>query len=280
RASEFAIRLSLGAGPLRVMRQVVTESLLLAVAGGVGGLLLSRLLIGTLARLFFSIDDEGHPLYYDFSQSSATPALTMMTAVVAGVLFSVLPAFRAIRRSSLRPAQGRSMSVRWSTGRWLLGAQAAVAVALLATSALLAAGARQVLDGRNYDTSHVALMRVRPRLIKYTPDRAQRFQHDVIRQVRALPAVESVSMGGVGSILGGGSSTAGLPGWPNGHQVKVGYNEIGPAYFETLRTPLIRGREFDDRDTMQSPPVAVVNDTLARRFWPDGRSIGSSIVVG
>jgi len=280
RESEFAIRLSLGAGPRRIMRQVVTESLLLAMAGGVGGLLLSRLFISALARLFFSMDDEGHPLYYDFSQSSTLAALTMMAAAVAGVLFSILPALRAIRRSSLRPAQGRSTSPRWSTGRWLLGTQAAVAVALLATAALLAAGARLVLDGRNYDTSHVALMRVRPRLINYTPDRAQRFQHEVIRQVRELPAVESASMVGVGTILGGGSSTAGLPGWPGSQQVAVGYNEIGPAYFATLRTPLLRGREFDDRDTTQSPAVAVVNDTLARRFWPDGRTIGSTIVVG
>ncbi len=208
REGEFAIRLSLGAGPLRLMRQVVTESLLLAVAGGAGGLVLSRLFIGTLARLFFSIDDEGHPLYYDFRQSSAIVAATMMTAVVAGGLFGILPAVRAVCRPSLRPGQGRSASVRWSTGRWLLGAQAAIAVALLATAALLAAGARLVLAGRNYDTSHVALIRVRPRLIKYTPDRAQRFQHDVIQQLRALPSVESVSMVGVGSILGGGSATA------------------------------------------------------------------------
>ena len=280
REGEFAIRLAVGAAPLRIMRQVVTESLLLALAGGVGGLVLSRLFLGVLARMFFSMDDEGHPLSYDFSQSWAIASATMMAAVVAGVLFSILPASRAIRRQSLRPVHGRSTSVRWSTGRWLLGAQAATAVALLATAALLAAGARLVLAGRNYDTSHVALMRVRPRLIKYAPDQAQRFQREVIRQVRALPAVESVSMVGVGTILGGGSATAGLPGWPDGQQVTVGYNEIGPAYFATLRTPLLRGREFDDRDTVQSPAVAIVNDTLATRFWPRGQAIGSMILVG
>ena len=93
----------------------------------------------------------------------------MMTAVGAGVLFSILPAIRAVRRPDLRTAQGRSASVRWSRARWLLGAQAAIAVALLATAALLAASARLVLAGRNYDTSHVALMRVRPRLIKIPP---------------------------------------------------------------------------------------------------------------
>jgi len=250
------------------------------MAGGVGGLVLSRLFIGALARMFFSMDDEGHPLSYDFSQSWAIAAATMMTAVVAGVLFSILPASRAIRRQSLRPVHGRSTSVRWSTGRWLLGAQAATAVALLATAALLAAGARLVLAGHNYDTSHVALMRVRPRLIKYTPDQAQRFQREVIRQVRALPAVESASMVGIGTVLGGGSATTGLPGWPDGQQVTVGYNEIGPAYFATLRTPLLRGREFDDRDSVQSPAVAIVNDTLATRFWPRGQAIGSMILVG
>ncbi len=280
REGEFAVRLSLGAGPLRITRQLVTEALLLAVAGGVGGLLVSRVFIVTLARQFFSMDDEGHPLYYGFSQSSRIVAATMMTAVGAGVLFSILPAIRVVRRPGLRTAQGRSASVRWSTARWLLGAQAAIAVALLATAALLAAGARLVLAGRNYDTSHVALMRVRPRLIKYAPDRAQRFQHAVIQQLRALPSVESVSMVGIGSILGGGSATAGLAGWPKSQQLTVQYNEIGPAYFATLRTPLLRGREFDDGDTVQSPAVAIVNDTLARRFWPDGHAIGSTILVG
>jgi predicted permease len=137
-----------------------------------------------------------------------------------------------------------------------------------------------VLAGRNYDTAHVALMRVRPRLIKYPPDQAQRFQREVIRQLRELPTVESVSMVGIGTILGGGSTTAGLPAGSDRQQVTVQYNEIGPAYFATLRTPLLRGREFDDRDTAQSPAVAIVNDTLARRFWPDGQAMGSMIVVG
>ena len=102
----------------------------------------------------------------------------------------------------------------------------------------------------------------------------------MIEQLRALPSVESVSMVGIGSILGGGSATAGLAGWPKSQQLTVQYNEIGPAYFATLRTPLLRGREFDDGDTVPSPAVAIVNDMLARRFWPDGHAIGSTILVG
>ena len=279
RRGEFAIRVSLGAGPFRIARQVLTESLLLAAAGGVAGLVLSRFFIGALARMFFSLDDEGHPLFYDFSPAPAITAVTILAAVVAGVLFSVIPAMRAVRRSSVQPAPLRSTTARWSAGRWLLAAQAAVAVAMLATASLLTSSAQLVLSGQNYQTAHVALMRLRPRLVKYTPERAQRFQRDVIQQLRAIPSVQSVSMVGVGTILNGGSARAALPGRPDAERVVVRYNEIGPAYFATLETPILAGREFDDRDTLQSLPVAIVNETAAAHWWPDGRAIGSTIVV-
>jgi len=175
RQAEFAIRGSLGAGPLRIVRQVLTESLLLALLGGLGGLMLSHVFIGALSRLFFSMDDEGHPLLYDFHQSPAVIAVTLSAAVAAGLVFSVASAMRAVLHPA-RPALLRSTTSRWSTSRWLLAAQAAIAVAMLATSTLLAASARRIVSGTNYEASHVALMRVRPRLVKYTPARAQQFQ--------------------------------------------------------------------------------------------------------
>ncbi|HTI39799.1 MAG TPA: ADOP family duplicated permease [Vicinamibacterales bacterium] len=279
RENEFAIRVSLGAGPGRIVRQVVTESLMLALAGGAGGLVLSRFFVAALARMFFSMDDEGHPLFYDFSPSSTIVLATIAAAALAGILFSVLPAIRAVRRPRTAHTARRTVSARWSTGRALLGAQAAAAVALVATSALLGSSARLVLTGRNYDTAHVALMRVRPRLVKYTPERAQRFQREALQRLRAVPSVESVSMVGVGAVLGGGSTTATLPG-SSAARLTVKYNEVGPAYFATLRTPMVAGREFDDHDTRDSTAVAVVNQALANRLWPDGRAIGSTIVIG
>jgi predicted permease len=279
RQTEFAIRVSLGAGPRRIVRQVLTESALLALAGGLGGLGLSRLFIGALARMFFSIDDEGHPLYYDFSPSTSIVAATMIAAVAAGVLFSVVPALKAVRRPNAGTTV-RTASARWSTGRWLLAGQAAIAVAMLALAALLASGARLVLEGRNYETTHVALMRVRPRLLKYTPARAQQFQRQAIQALRAIPSVESVTMVGVGSVLSGGTATAALPEWTSGQRLTVQYNEIGPAYFTTLNTPLAAGREFDDRDTLTSLPVAIVNEALAARWWPNARALDATIVVG
>jgi hypothetical protein len=159
----------------------------------------------------------------------------------------------------------------------LLSAQAAVAVAMVTTAGLLAASARLVLAGRNYETAHVALMRVRPRLVKYTPEKAQRFQRAVVQRLYNVPSVESVSLVGVGSILGGGTADVTLPG--SEAAVRVHYNEIGAAYFSTLRTPMISGREFDETDTVHSPPMAVVNDTLAMRLRSDGRAVGETLMV-
>ena len=81
-------------------------------------------------------------------------------------------------------------------------------------------------------------------------------------------------------VLSGASTQAGLPGWPGSQRLTVGYNEVGPAYLATLRTPVLGGREFDERDTVQSPPVAVVGEAVAARLWPHGGALGSTIVVG
>jgi len=283
RQGEIAIRAALGAGPVRVIRQLVTESLLLAFAGGVCGLVLSRILVVAFARLFFAVDDEGHSLSYDFGQSSATAGAIMVTSLIAGLAFGLLPAIAAVRRSgrlTTRTTSWRSVTARWSTGRWLLASQAAVTVAMLATAALLATSARLVLQGRNYEPTHVALIRVRPRLVQYTPAQAQHYQREVIDRLRTIPSVESVTMVAMGTILSGGSTEVRIAEWPPDQRETVRYNEVGPAYFATLRTPLIAGREFDDRDGLHVQPVAIVNKVLADRLWPGGHVIGSSIIVG
>ena len=100
-----------------------------------------------------------------------------------------------------------------------------------------------------------------------------------MQQLRSMPSVKSATMVGIGTVLSGGSAGVTLPGWPPDQRDTVRYNEIGTAYFATLRVPILFGREFGDSDTIQSEPVAVVNDTLARRLWPNGGAIGSTISI-
>jgi predicted permease len=146
-------------------------------------------------------------------------------------------------------------------------------------AAVLAASASLVVAGANFESSHVALMRLRPRLIKYTPERAQRFQRAVIERLATVPGVESASMVGQGLVLTGGQVGVTLPAWSAEQKLRVLYNEIGPRYFETLRTPVLSGREFDDRDSTQSPRVAIVSRALASRLWADRNAIGQTVLL-
>src|SRR5258706_5129196 len=225
------------------------------------------------------MDGEGHRLPYDCGQTSIIVLATIAAAVAAGLVISIVPAIKVVRRPGAGRVAQRWTTTQWSSGAWLLGAQAAVAVAAVAVAGLLAASARTMLAGRNYDASHVALMRVRPRLVKYSPERAQAFQRRVVRQLATVPSVESVSMVGIGTVLDGTSLGVALPQWTGEQRMRARYNEIGPQYFATLRTPVSSGREFDDRDSIQSPRVAVVNEAMAAQLWPDGRSLGATLLV-
>jgi predicted permease len=152
---------------------------------------------------------------------------------------------------------------------------------MVGVGVLLVASARSIASGANFDPSQVALLRVRPRLVEYPPPRAQAFQREVLRRLEAIPGVAAVTLVGTGAAPFLGSGEVSIPEWraPGRGATPAGYGEVGPRYFETLRTPVVRGREVDDRDRIGAPPVAVVNETLARRLWPGGDVVGSRLLV-
>ncbi len=285
RAREFAIRTSLGASNSRLVRQLLTEAVLVAVIGGVFGVLLSLGMTGLLNSMFYSVDSEGHPLYFNFRLEPSVVFVALAVSILAGVLFGLLPALKAIRTGAAESLKRESSSVssRSRLARWLVGAQAAIAVTLVVVAMLLSASARTVVNGANFESSHVALLRLRPGLIRYPSAKAQQFQRAVIRRLAAMPDVESVSLIGTGAIVLGGKSTVSLASWTeavgNQTSLEVGYGEIAPRYFETLRTPMLVGRDFNDRDSIESQAVAIVSETLAHRLWPNGDVIGSTVVV-
>jgi predicted permease len=280
RLREFSIRASLGAGRFRLVRQLATESVLLALIGGIAGVLFSAALTNVLQSKFYSIDDEGHPLFYDFSLDPWVVFAVLAIGVGAGLVFGILPAIRATSAGPVENLKRQSSAVsgRARLGHWLVGAQAALAVALAAISGLLIGSARIMAAGTNFEPTHVALMRLRPRLLRYPPQRAQKFQHDVIRRLEQVPGVESASMVGTGAVLNGGRTWVALPASPE-RRSQSGWIDVGPKYFQTLRTPVLRGREFDERDNLASPKVAIVNRILAGRLWPNGNAIGAALLV-
>lgn len=174
RVREFAIRTSLGASSSRLVRQLLTESVLLAVVGGGLGVLLSLGMTGLLNSTFYSVDSEGHPLYFDFSLEPSVVCAALAVSVVAGALFGLLPALKAVRLGAAESLKRESSAVssRSRLAHWLVGAQAAIAVALVVVAMLLSASARTVVNGANFEASHVALLRLRPRLIR-TDDRGR-----------------------------------------------------------------------------------------------------------
>jgi predicted permease len=285
RVREFAIRTSLGAVSSRLMRQLLTESVLLAVIGGGLGVLLSLEMTDLLNSTFYSVDSEGHPLYFNFSLEPSVVFAALAVSVVAGVVFGLLPALKAVRMGAAESLKRESSGVssRSRLAHWLVGAQAAIAVALVVVAMLLSASARTVVNGAHFESSHVALLRLRPRLIRYPPIKAQQFQRAVIRRLEDMPGVESVSLIGTGTVVLGGESAVSVPSWTEagGNQatLKVGYGEIAPRYFETLRAPMVAGREFNDRDSVDSQAVAIVSESLAHRVWPNGDVIGATVVV-
>ncbi len=281
RARELAIRTSLGAPRARLMRQMLTEAVLLAVGGGTLGTVLSLGLTRVLASTFYTTDSSGRPYFVDLSISPAVVVAVLGLAILCGLLFGVLPALTSVRLGSAAGTLRRSAAHLSGGGRLgtvLVGGQAAAAVAFVVIAAVLTASSGVLLEGVNFDPEDIALLRMRPRLVDYEPERAQTIVRRAIERLEDLPNVASATMVGTGVALRGLRADVGLPGVERA-LLESGYIEIGPRYFETMRTPLLRGREFFASDDASAAPVAVVNEALATAVWPDGEAMGRELIV-
>ncbi len=287
RRLELAIRQSLGASRLRLARQWLTESLVLAAIGGAAGLALARWTFGALEAALPPAGPFGGvvpALALDARVVAFSVALVALTAV----LFGLLPAWRA-GRLDLAPAIGEG-SARLAGGRRqtrarraLVVLQVAACLVLLVVSGLLVRSVRRAAAfDVGFDTRHLALVSIDLKRFGYPPDRVRRFYDDLASRVRALPGVEAVTTGFVVP-LGDDRERitfrvdgATPPGDPDGFHFD--YNLVGAGYFRTLGIPIVEGRGFDARDEAPgAAPVAVVNETLARRLWPGGDALGHTL---
>ena len=287
RQREMAIRAALGAGRARLIRQMLTESLLLALLGGIGGVVLGEWAIsasGSVLHSATSTTSSNIAYRLDYSFDWRVFAYTLGAVVLSGILLGIWPAFRAGRvdLNTVLHEGGRSDSAgvgRHSVRGILLVAQVAGSLMLLIVAGLFVRSlerAEHMYLG--FDPDHVLNVMLDVHQIGYDEARAKAFYRDLRDRVRAMPGVQSASLAFTVPL---GMPSPGSPIFVEGHPLapgqvapEVAFNRIDPGYFETMRVPLLEGRTFRDSDNETAPPVAIVDQTMAKEFWPNQDPIG------
>jgi predicted permease len=279
---EVAVRLALGAGRVRVVRRFLVETLLLFAVGGAGGVLLGDLLTRVIEGVRPPV---GLDVAFDLSPSPAVLGLALLITLVIGGLFGIVPALVATRGdlTVALKAMARGQARRARAWPLFVGAQLALAVLLLVGAGLLARSAFQGLaTDIGFDPEGVVVARVNLGPHGYTEEQATRLFTDLVRDVRTRPGVEAAALADnvlLGAAYGRNTSDVqavdGAPGAES--SFNSAFSVVRPGYFETLGIELVGGRLFSPGDDSSGPLVVVVNETLARRFWPAGNPVGNRL---
>jgi predicted permease len=281
RLRETALRAALGAGRWRIAGSFLLEGALVALLGGAGGILLSIWATRFLSGLR---PDVGIPVSLDAGVDMRVLVFALMVTALTAVLFSAGPALRAANArvfDQLREA-GAAGGVTRSRGRaTLVVMQVAMCTVLLFGASLLVRSLQRsrVLDS-GFDPSNVLVITASPELLGLDETRGRAFWQEYAMRVGRIPGVSAaalalfVPMGDRGDAIGAGPFEA-----PAGEASRVPYNYITPGYFDLLRIPLSRGRDFQDSDVETGPAVAIVSQAMAKRLWPDEDPIGHRLRI-
>ena len=285
RQHEVALRAALGAGRVRMVRQFVTESLLLSLLGGGFGLVFAR---GGLA-LLQNVRLANLPRVQNVQLDAWTFAFTFGICLLTGLVFGLLPAIRA---SKLDLSEALKDSGKSTAGKERHGLRSALVFSDVALALLLLTGAGLMMKSfvrllevnPGFDPSHTLTLTLSLWGPKSADAPAVAFFDQVLRRVNALPGVEAAGI--VSQLpLGGNLDMYGVhvegKSLPNPEEdPSADRYSISPDYLHAMRIPLMRGREFDQRDAATSPQVALVNESMARRFWPGEDPIGKRFRLG
>ena len=288
RRHEIAIRTSLGATSRRIASQLFAEALLLAFAGGVVGwaasVVLSKSLYVLLPSFGFTLSFN---LTTDWRVLTLVAALVMAIAVMCGMM----PVYQALR-SSQRDAlyEGGHAVLGSSRNRWgkiaLLGLQLGLCFVVLVGSALLTRTLLNVLErARGFDRENVMTAQVSLSRSGYTKEKGLAFETALLSELKNAPVVREATltthlpMGDEGS---GNTWDLAIPGYApaKNESMEVVTDLEGPEFFRTMSISMVQGREFTSQDREGAPLVAVINEDMARRYWPKGNALGSTVVVG
>ena len=280
RQREMAVRSALGASPLRIVRQLLTESVLLAGAGGAIGIAVAFALV----RGLLAIHPPSVPRIEKTSIDGMVLLYSLLISVGGGILFGLAPAMEAARvnlTDALREHGGSSSRGPGRTRSVLVIVETALACMLLAGTGLALKSLWALRDVQlGFTPEHVLTFRIAAP-VQFIGAGMSDFYHDVVARVRALPGVKSAAVARDFPLSGTDPSmpieTEGAAPSPVQGEIVTRYRAIGADYFRTLQIPVLQGRAFDEQDRATSPPVAIVSQSLARKYWPRESAIGKRI---
>jgi putative ABC transport system permease protein len=284
REREFAIRVALGAGPARLLRQMLTESVLLALIGGTAGALLAIWGLDLLR----SIGSHTVPRIAEANLDLRVLLVTLVASIVTGILFGLVPALASAKpeltEALKEGGRGSTSGIRRNRVRnALVISEVALAVVLLVgASLLLKSFARLQNVDPGFEPRNVLTMEISLPVAKYARGKpVTDFYAEMIRRVQALPGVEAASLTSILPLSGTNSDSSFAIEGRDPMQEKVFPDEeirtVTDSYFKVLKVPLVRGRFFDERDNADAPPVVIINQAFARKWFPNQDAIGKKI---
>nr|HEV7954340.1 ABC transporter permease [Candidatus Acidoferrales bacterium] len=289
RRKEIAVRLAMGASRARLIRQLLTESIVLSSLGALAGILLARWGCALLVRL---ISTSQYHAFIEITLDGRVLAFTVGVALFTGLLFGLLPALRSSRvslTSAIKGAQAEETRSRshlrshLRPGRWVVASQVALSLVILITAGLFLRSFRNLVTlDTGFDRSNILLIETDFQNANVSADQRAILTAQILERLHLIPGAISASESFVTPISGsmhGHRFTL-----PNGNAPSKGLasayvNFVSPGYFATLRTPLLSGRDFDERDSEGGQPVVVVSETMARRFFPNTPPIGQYLIT-
>lgn len=287
RRGEVAIRLALGAGRGRLIGQLLTEYLMLALLGGGLGLLLAHWMAGFI-RCFLPVSFV--PLGFSLTMDGGTLGLVLLLTLATGLIFGLVPALQASRPdlSEALKESGRSSGSGAAHHRLLrlfVVTQIALALVLLVSAGLCLKGLQEAQRvDKGFNSDHLLFSGLSIGMNGYDEARGKLFFRELQRRVAAQPGVRDVALSSwypLG-IAGGGTWGVEVDGYdrkPN-EDTDILRSAISPRYFATLQIPLLEGRDFSEQDDENAPKVAIINEAMAQRFWPGQSALGRSFRAG
>ena len=283
RRKEMSIRMALGAKRGRVIQQLLTESVLLSLVGGVVGVLIVSLSENLLAAFKPAVASQ---VTLDVGFDARVFIFTLLISVLTGVLCGLAPALQATKVDLVRDLKNESAFLgrgyrRYSVRNLLIVAQVSVSLVLLVGAGLFVRSLRnaQSIDP-GFEMDHLLTMKLDTTVVGLEADKALAFYQSVMDQTRNVSGVRSVTMASSGPL----EVVSGLrPVYVEGYSASAGedmnysFNIVAPDYFQTMGIPLVQGREFTEADTSKAPNVVIINETMARTFWPSESPIGKRI---